>query len=281
MNHLSRNMTIVLAVAVAGCNSGGSTPSVSTPVVSNSSTATPPPTATQGFANMTVTGPARLPASTGATVSTATSIVAFINSVNGSSTLPSGVNPTTQVGVNNGTGGNCTLTNNVESCVFQLPAPSGTVNATITLYAGSSAIATTTTNFTSTGSAAETQSASLGGIVTSVTVGTPQLTLGTSSTNPLTLTAIDPSGAVISGSIPFANSIILTDNDTSAATQLELGGSSTASTTLVDPAPSSVVNLIYNGNAYQPFTVTAVAGQATVAQPISATAAKISVYQGR
>ena len=269
MKNLSRSYPIALTLLIAGCSGGGSStpiipngnPNVNpTPTASPSGTVSPTPgtSASPGSANtaqITVTAPPRTAQS--GTLTPVTSIVAVIKSINNNASIPGNINPTTVVAA---TGSNCSVSSNGEQCTFTLPAPAGTISAVITEYASATYVATGSFTFTSTGLAGQTQTFGLGGIAQNVAITLPPLSLDQASTQPLGLIPTDPSGAIIGGTTPFSEPLVLTDNDASGQTQLIAGqDNQTIGGSVTYTNPASVINLIYNGGAFGPGQINIVA----------------------
>jgi hypothetical protein len=123
------------------------------------------------------------------------------------------------------------------------------------LFDGSNKIATATVTVVITPGTAPSLNVSLKAIVASVTASAPTLNAGTPFAGSITLAEFDASGTQIVGSAPFANPFTLTDNDATGATTLTDNGV-TGLTVTVNTA-NDVVTLTYNGNADDPFTLTA------------------------
>ncbi|MGZ3496769.1 MAG: hypothetical protein ACXVAK_04335 [Vulcanimicrobiaceae bacterium] len=194
--------------------------------------------------------------------STAATVVVTINSVNGSSTLPSWVTATTTVSLlSSGTCSNPSA--GVETCVFQVPAPPGSVSYTFDIKdASNNLLATMTQTFTISQGTSNALSITLQGIVHTVTISGASLVANTpisqSAPQALTIQAQDASGAVISGTANYDAAITLTDNDPSGATQLTVGG--TPASTVQVTKPGDTVAITYSGLAIVPFTIVATVG---------------------
>lgn len=242
MKKIITSLALVTTFGLSACSgssgSGSSIPSVNpSPVVVP--TASPAPA---GSALVTIIVPTRGPFSTATRVDPLTQIVLQINTLNDKNSIPQGVNPKSTFTLTPDQ--SCT---SLAACSFTIPAPAGTLNITTTAYSQTRAVATTTQTLTSTGTASQVFSITLGGIVKSLNYSNPVLSSGLSLQQPLPFAAIDPSGAVINDQT-FANAITLRDVDKTNATGLEIVGAGTgplASVVLADP--TTVVQFDYNG----------------------------------
>ncbi len=177
-------------------------------------------------------------------------------------------NPSTTV-LSTGTGGNCTVGPNGETCTVAIPTPSGTVVYQFDLLDVSGhVLATNTVTLQIAAGSNPSVQAQLDGVVATVTVTAPNLQPGTSFSGPVTVNAYDASGALIFGSAPFANPFTLTDTDGSSHTSLTDGG--TTGKTITDGGPNDVVILNYDGTYVPSFTITAtVNGQTTTSGTVT------------
>lgn len=213
----------------------------------------------------------------------ATQLIVDVNTVNGSSSLPSGVASSTTIALTTSGGSpNCTVAGSVETCTAQVPAPPGSVNYTFDLEdASNNILATATQTFTITAGTANTLSLSLGGVVKTVTVSgpSPLFVPGTAATTTLTVTAEDASGYTIGGSTAYDNPFTLTISDTSGATQLSVNGG-TAATTVTVSAPTDVVSVVYSGKATSNATITSGTSGVTASGMLVASAGTITLPSG-
>ncbi|HTV92869.1 MAG TPA: hypothetical protein VMG98_09155 [Verrucomicrobiae bacterium] len=213
----------------------------------------------------------------------ATQLIVLVNTVNGSSTLPSGVAGTTTIGLTTtGTSPNCAVAGSVETCTAQVPAPPGSVSYTFNLEdASNDLLATATQTFTITSGTANALSLSLGGVVATVTVSgpSPLFVPGTGATSTLTVTAKDASGYTIGGSTAYDNPFTLTIADTSGATKLTVNGG-TAATTVTVNAPTDVVAVVYSGEATSNATIGTSTANVTASGTLVAAAGTITLPSG-
>jgi hypothetical protein len=183
-----------------------------------------------------------------------------INSVNGSTTLPSWVpSGTQQIALNTAAGGNCTVTAGTETCTVTIPAPPGTVNYTFTAVDTTSGydLSTQTGDQTFAQGTSTSLAITLQGIVNSVamTAGTP--TLDVNGPVPLTVTPYDADGNAITGNATYANTFVLTDPDaTSTSTYFFRNGSPGthyAAWTVSEPSDIGNLAFDYTGMAINSF----------------------------
>jgi len=271
--------SVMACMLVCACGGGGGS-NISLPQPGSSGGNTTPQKATLTL-RFTV-GPSTSAKKRPAYVSgNATQLVVLVNTVNGSSTLPSGVaSPTTIALTTTGTSPNCTIVGSIETCTAQIPAPPGSVNYTFDLEDSSGALlATATQTFTITSGTANALSLSLGGVAATVTVTGPTLTPGTTETTALTVTAEDASGFTIGGSTPYNNPFTLRISDTSGATQLSVNGG-TAATAVTVNAPTDVISVVYNGEATSNATISSGTSGVTASGTLTALAGAITLPSG-
>ncbi len=213
----------------------------------------------------------------------ATQLIVLVNTVNGSSTLPSGVAGTTTIALTTtGASPNCTVAGSVETCTAQVPAPPGSVNYTFNLEdASNDLLATATQTFTITAGSANALSLSLGGVVATVTVSgpSPLFVPGTGATSALTVTAKDASGYTIDGSTAYNSPFTLTISDTSGATKLTVNGG-TAATAVTVNAPTDAVAVVYSGEATSNATIGTNTANVTASGTLVAAAGTITLESG-
>ena len=276
------NKVLVASLLLLLCACGGGSGSSITPSQPGSSGGTAPQTATLTL-RFNVGSPTSAKRRPSYVSGNATQLVVLVNTVNGSSSLPSGVASSTTIALTTtGTSPNCTVSVGVETCTAQVPAPPGSVNYTFKLEDSSDdLLATATQTFTITAGTANTISLSLGGVVATVTVSgsSPLFLPGTGATSALTVTAKDASGYTIGGSTAYDNPFTLTISDTSGATKLSVNGGA-ANTTITVNAPTDVVSVVYSGEATSNATVTAGGTGVTGGGTLTSAAGTITLLSG-
>ncbi len=256
----ARTLAVMSVFFAAGCAGGsGFAPATTGPIVSAPPTGTPIPLATSAFLTIAVPGRASSVKRSPRYVSpNSASIAITVISVNGSAPNATQVpvNPTT-VALSNAGGGNCAASGNGQTCSVPLPAPTGAVQYLLRVMDGAEhVLSQNTVTFTIVPAVAnQTFSAQLDGVVARVVATLPKLSAGTSFSGPITVGAYDASGALITGSAPFANAFTLTDNDRSGHTSLTVNA--TTGLTVTVSTPNDVVILNYDGQPDGPVTVTA------------------------
>ena len=187
----------------------------------------------------------------------AASVSITVVSVNGSppTVAQAPVNPTSAA-LSSSAGGSCTTPPAGRTCTVPLPAPTGAVTYLLQLKDATARIlGRNTVTFTVPGGTNQTLSAVVNGVVANVTVTLPSTHAGTAFSGPITVQAFDASGALITGSSPYANAFTLTDSDASTHTSLTDNGVTAKTVTVL--GPNDVVILNYDGTAIPPYTVTA------------------------
>ena len=255
------SVLLLVASGIAACSGGGSGSAVS-PVATPAPVTGPtnsPMSGSTGTLTLTI------PRSTSASqrsprfVSPNSAVLrTTVKTVNGqpptATQVP--VNPTTTL-LSTGAGGNCTASPAGETCTVTIPAPSGSVVYQFDLLDAATpphVLATITVTLTiAPGSTNPNLQATLDGVVASVTITAPHLQPGTAFSGPITVQAFDASGALITGSAPFALSFTLTDNDGTTHTSLTDGG--TTGKTITDGSPNDVVILNYDGANIPSFSI--------------------------
>lgn len=155
----------------------------------------------------------------------------------------------------------CVTTTSGLTCTVTLTVPFGNDTIRVALYDAANATGALLGTGTATATIAPgpmtTVGITIGGVVASVNLalGTTAPPGGTTTTIPLTVTALDADGNIIIAD-PFATPITLTDSDTSGATQL-----STASLA----SPAQAVNVTYSGVLLANATFSAAVTGATIA----------------
>jgi hypothetical protein len=256
LRRLLRAAVVLLApLAVSACVAGGANQPVNF--------GNPPPVSSKpalGTASLTFTAPRNGSAKLRAPrAGTAAKLVVTIVSVDGSATLPSGVTAQTTVPLSSAAGGNCTVAPATgESCTVTIPTlPGHAVGYTFQVQdeAGNVlAVASATFTIPATGSPSFT--ATLPPVVTLATVASPQFTAGSASSTPLQISYSDATSATIVGQGPFANTVTITNNDTSGHTSLSLNGGAPAKSVTVTSS-HDVVTINYDGAQVAPFTFSA------------------------
>jgi hypothetical protein len=266
----------LLLLAACGGGGGGS---AYVPAGGSGMTATPSPLPTtntagwQSTAKLTfsfsrASGPAtaaiqrRLRAKPSFISPAATYMDVTVNSVNGSTTLPSWVPVSTVQIALSATDAqpNCNINGAVETCTIVIPAPPGIVNYTFTATDGNYGLSTQTGDQMIVQGKAATLAVTLSPIVNLVTTSmtTPtNVSFGASGSQSITVTAYDADGYAITGTTAYLHPITLTDPETStsATTALSVNGG-TAGATATISAPSDVVTLSYSGQAFNSFSFT-------------------------
>jgi hypothetical protein len=251
----SRAVAVASLILLAGCGGGSSNPAPTPVIPVPTASPTPAPGTATATINVPRTGSSAARATRAA--SSAASLVVTVKSVDGqpptSAQVPT--NPTTIV-LSTAPGGNCTAAPSGETCTVTIAAPLGQVVYQFDLVdANNNKLATETLTVVIQPGTSPNLHVALQAIVASVTASAPVLNGGTTFSGPITVQAFDASGTLIAGSAPFANPFTLRDDDPTGATSLSANGVTGAVVTV--NAPTDVVTLAYNGNADDPFTLTA------------------------
>ena len=244
---MKRIATVILlgALAACGAGSGNGTPAVQT----SSPSASPQPQS--GAVSLTITIPstrilahARQPAF----VSPGTQSV---------SVTPQG-GPTQTFTIAPGSPA-CTTSAAGRTCTFGASAPVGNDTLAIATYASTdgSGAALSRASITVTVVAGQSNpvTATLSGVVASVTFAAPTLRAGTAFSGPITLNAYDASGGLIFGADPYANPFTVTDGDASGVTSLTVNA--TTGLTVTVGGFNDVIIFNYDGSAIDPFGISA------------------------
>jgi len=279
---MSRSIALIAVCSLAACGGGGGS-TTSTPV----STASAAPTSS----NPQQLVPTSFTVAFGGGASSqaghrapqyvgngSNSVTITLNSVNGSTTLPTGLTASVTSTI---VGSNC-------PCTVNGPlVPPGSDNFSFTTYDGASAtgneIATYTNTYTVTPGVANTQTGvTLEGIPHTFTItGVPSGTAGTAFASPATLTLAvkDADGNTITGT--YANPVTISDSDTSGSlgSQLSINGGSYG-TSVTSTASTDVLKLNYGGLAIATATLSASATGATTGSASFAPTRAAIVYSG-
>jgi hypothetical protein len=236
--------------------SGSGSPT-SSPSPRSTATATAAPAGTASLSFTVKRNGSSAKRSTRALPLAAAQLVVTINSVNGSTTLPTGYQAQTTIALSSAAGGNCTADTTGTTgmnCTVTIPAPPGTVNYTFTMLdSGSHQLATVSVSETVSG-VNPAFTVGLNSIVASVTIVSPAITWGQTSSGPLSITYFDASGAQIVGGT-FANTVTITDGETTSSTELILG-SGTPGKSVTVTQDGDVVTFTYDGSPISGFTFT-------------------------
>lgn len=243
---------VALAVLLTACNGGSSSPPsfftgvAATPSPAPSVTPSPVPTATPQPTTATLT--LAMPAAV-----TSATLRITVKTINGqpptSAQIPQ--NPAT-VALSSAAGGNCTVTAQGETCTGTTAAAAGTFVVQFdVLDAGGNTRATNTATF-QVQPGSNQFSAQLDGVVATVTIATAKLTPGTAFSGPIAVSAFDSTGALITGSVPYAYAFTITDNDASTHTSLTLNATTGKTVTTTNPNDTVILN--YDGTTIASFT---------------------------
>jgi hypothetical protein len=251
---------LMASLVISGCG-GGSSGGAPAPMVTVAPTATPPAAPGSKATSVVVKIVVPRGSSSGALRSrhfvspNSTQFSSTVNTVDGITTLPTGIARTTVVALSTGAGGNCVVSGASETCTIAVPAPAGTDNFTFELLdAANDALSSFTGTFAIVSGMANTLDVELLGIVASLSISDETLTAGTAASDGLTIDAFDASGAAIGGT--FASAVMLRDGDSSGASSLATNGG-TAGTTASFAASTDSVVLAYDGTAIPSFDITA------------------------
>jgi hypothetical protein len=250
----------IVLVACSGHSSGVGIPlptNTTSPKTGASGAPSPLPSSSAGPAPSTATlkfTVERNAASTRRTVravpAAAQQLVVTINSVNGSTTLPSGYTAQTTISLSSGAGGVCTADTTGTSglnCTVTIPAPPGQVNYTFAVFDANAKQLANDTVTETVGNTAPTFTVTLNSIVASLTITPPNIAVGQRSSGPLTITYYDASGAQIVGST-FANTVTITDTDASSPPHSQLIlNSGTPGSSVTVTSVSDQVAMTYDG----------------------------------
>jgi len=262
-----RAAAVASLVLIAGCGGGGSSPAPQLPSGQTPAQATAAPVPA-GSVRVTLDVPRngssarRAPRYVSPNSAT---LVVTVKTVNGqpptATQVPPALNPET-FPLSTAPNGNCSVTANGETCTVTIPAPTGQVVYQFDVFdAANDKLSTNTLTYTIAAGTTQNLQAQLDGIVASVSVAAPALTAGTQFSGPVTVSAFDASGALITGNAPYSNPFTLTDNDAEGGTSLTAGGTTGATVTV--GSPNDVVLLNYDGSAIDAFTIGAtIPGQA-------------------
>lgn len=256
LRRLLRAAVVLLApLTVSACVAGGANQPVNF--------GNPPPVSSKpalGTASLTFTAPRNGSAKLRAPrAGTAAKLTVTVVSVDGSATLPPGVTAQTTVPLSSAAGGNCTVAPATgESCTVTIPTvPGHAVGYTFQVQdEAGNVLAVAAATFTIPATGSPSFSAALAPVVTLATVASPQFTAGSASSTPLQITYSDATSATIVGQVPFANTVTITNNDTSGHTSLSLNGGAPAKSVTVTSS-HDVVTINYDGAQVAPFTFSA------------------------
>ena len=279
-----KRLAVVSLLLLAACGGGGGGGSASVPSGAASPTPAPLPTVNssswQSTAKLTFTinrGTSPLPTAHQRGVKdaplfispSATYMDVTVNSVNGSTTLPSWV-PTSTVQIPISAVDaqpNCNTNGPIETCTITIPAPPGTVNYTFTATDGTFGLATQTGNQTLVQGQNANLSITLAPIVNLVTTSMSAATnvnFDSNGSQTITVVAYDADGNPITSPGAYAHPFTLTDTETgtSGTTNLGVNGGAGGATVTIT-APTDFVTLYYTGQAFNSFSFTAAGSTAT------------------